>query len=262
MVDRTYRGGRDRYERERTYSRQPEQFENNSWRDDERGQGQMEGWREEDYGQYDTGASYSRDRDTARDWGRDPSYSRRSTVDRPNRDGGRSRYSANETFDRGAGSRLAANHGEWRDYGANPSSENRDYRGTWGGIASEGRGWLDRASDTVSSWFSDDDDYRSRGRGYRGHGPSGYARSDDRINEDVCDRLTEDWAVDARQIAVSVSSGDVTLDGTVPSREQKRRAEDVVADLSGVKNVQNNLRVQERSTWDRGTSDTGTTGTI
>ena len=69
--------------------------------------------------------------------------------------------------------------------------------------------------------------------------------------EDACEALTEDWGVDARQISVSVSNGEVTLDGKVPSRQQKRRAEDCVDDLSGVRNVQNNLRVEERSAWDR-----------
>ena len=43
----------------------------------------------------------------------------------------------------------------------------------------------------------------------------------------------------------------ITLDGTVPTRDQKRRAEDCVEDISGVRHVQNNLRVQERSVWDR-----------
>ena len=245
MVDRTYRSARDRSDRDRRYSRQAEQFDAADYRrDDERGYGQMgEGWRDEDYGQFDSaGQSYSRDREAARDWGRDPSYARRgefrSTYASP-------RYSAERTFERGAGSQLAANHGEWHEgYGTTPSREQRDYRGTWG--EREGRNWLDRASDTVAGWFSDDDDYR-RDRGYRGQGPSGYTRSDERIMEDACDALTDDWGVDARQISVAVSNGDVTLEGAVPSREQKRRAEDCVDDLSGVKNVQNNLRVQERS---------------
>ena len=46
-------------------------------------------------------------------------------------------------------------------------------------------------------------------------------------------------------------SNTVTLDGTVSTRLQKRRAEDCAEDVSGVKHVQNNLRVQEQSTWDR-----------
>ena len=81
--------------------------------------------------------------------------------------------------------------------------------------------------------------------------------------EDACDALTEDWGVDARQISVQVTGGEVTLDGTVPSRQQKRRAEDLIDDLSGVKHVQNNLRVQDSATWNRTSrDDTGTTGAI
>jgi hypothetical protein len=38
-----------------------------------------------------------------------------------------------------------------------------------------------------------------------------------------------------------------SLTGTVDSREAKRRAEDCVESVSGVKNVQNNLRVQAAS---------------
>src|SRR5690606_6672826 len=76
-------------------------------------------------------------------------------------------------------------------------------------------------------------------------------RSDERIMEDACDALTQDWGVDARQISVTVSNGEETLDGTVPSRQQKRRAEDCVDDLSGVTHVQNNLRVQQPQSWDR-----------
>ena len=51
-----------------------------------------------------------------------------------------------------------------------------------------------------------------------------------------------------------MSKGEITLTGTVTSRDQKRRAEDVVEDISGVKHVQNNLRVDEGSTWDRNNS--------
>ncbi len=269
MADRTYRSGRDRYDPDRGYSRQAEQFDDYSWRDNERGYGQMEGWREEDYGQFDTaGQSYSRDREAARDWGRDPSYARRNEYRsgpagygsaRP--DYGRYRpeargfasFTGNDfggrdfSTPRYTASRAYSPYG----YGAPaPSREYRDYRGTWGG---DGRSWFDRASDTVAGWFSDDDDERYA-RGYRGRGPSGYTRSDERIMEDACDALTEDWGVDARQISVAVNDGEVTLDGTVPSREQKRRAEDCVDDLSGVRNVQNNLRVQEPAAWERNNS--------
>jgi osmotically-inducible protein OsmY len=82
---------------------------------------------------------------------------------------------------------------------------------------------------------------------HSGRGPKNYTRSDDRIREDVNDRLTDDPHLDASEIDVKVSSCEVTLTGTVESREAKRRAEDCVESVSGVKNVQNNLRIQASS---------------
>jgi hypothetical protein len=96
---------------------------------------------------------------------------------------------------------------------------------------------------------------------FRGRGPKGYQRSDERIREDVCDRLSDDRSVDASEIEVSVSNCEVTLNGTVDSREQKRRAEDCAEDVSGVKNVQNNLRVSRQGWTAGGRSQTGTSGT-
>ncbi len=80
----------------------------------------------------------------------------------------------------------------------------------------------------------------------RGKGPKGYTRSDERIKESVCDCLTDDSHLDAGEIEVQVKSGEVTLSGTVPDRQAKRHAEDLVEHLSGVKHVQNNLRVKEQ----------------
>jgi osmotically-inducible protein OsmY len=106
------------------------------------------------------------------------------------------------------------------------------------------RGFWDRASDEIASWFGDEDAARRREQDHRGNGPKDYTRSDERIREDANDRLTEDWRVDARNVTVTVDKGEITLNGTVTSREAKRRAEDVVDNVSGVKHVQNNLRVQ------------------
>jgi hypothetical protein len=79
---------------------------------------------------------------------------------------------------------------------------------------------------------------------HRGHGPRGYRRSDERIREDVCDRLTDDSHLDARNLEVEVRHGEVILNGTVERREDKRRAEILAERCSGVENVQNNLRAQ------------------
>ncbi|HEU4624704.1 MAG TPA: BON domain-containing protein [Steroidobacteraceae bacterium] len=139
---------------------------------------------------------------------------------------------------------------EWRQV---PDDRGRGERG-WGGGDSE-RGWWDRTKDEVRSWMGDpeaerrrrmDSERAAQRQGYMGRGPKGYSRSDQRITEDVSDRLTEDWGVDAVDIEVSVTSGEVTLSGTVPTREQKRRAENIAAEVLGVKDVQNNLRVLQQ----------------
>jgi osmotically-inducible protein OsmY len=113
------------------------------------------------------------------------------------------------------------------------------------------RSWWERTKDEVSSWAGDEDAARRRrmdeALDHRGRGPKNYARSDDRIREDVNDRLTDDSAVDATEIDVKVSNREVTLSGTVDSRMEKRRAEDCAERVSGVQHVQNNLRVKTPS---------------
>ena len=82
-----------------------------------------------------------------------------------------------------------------------------------------------------------------RAASHRGKGPRGYARSDERIREDVSDRMWLDSRLDASDVEVNVANGEVTLAGTVRSREEKRRAEDIAESVPGVRHVQNNLRV-------------------
>lgn len=130
-----------------------------------------------------------------------------------------------------------------------------DYRGNRGyadrfrtdRYRDEDRSFWDKASDEVQSWMGDEEAERRRNidrqNHHRGRGPRGYTRSDDRISEDVHDRLTDDWMLDASDIEVTVSGGEVTLSGTVDNRQNKRRAEDIVDNISGVSHVQNNLRV-------------------
>lgn len=119
----------------------------------------------------------------------------------------------------------------------------RDY-GAWRAYG-ERRGFLEKAGDEIASWFGDEDAARRREMDHSGRGPSDYTRSDERIREDANDHLTRDRRVDATNISVSVSNGEVTLSGTVHDRWSKRRAEDCVDDLPGVKHVQNNLRVAD-----------------
>jgi len=81
---------------------------------------------------------------------------------------------------------------------------------------------------------------------HSGRGPASYIRSDDSIREDVCERLTHHPEIDASEIEVGVSNGEVTLSGTAPDRSTRYAAEDLVYEVSGVKQVENRLRVERR----------------
>ena len=132
------------------------------------------------------------------------------------------------------------------------------------------RSWWDRASDELSSWLGDEQAERRRAldeahRGHYGRGPRGYVRSDERIREDINDRLTEDWLVDASDITVAVAQREVVLSGTVNSRHEKRRAEDIAESVSGVEQVQNNIRIRRAATAatpDSATEETLGTGSV
>jgi hypothetical protein len=76
-----------------------------------------------------------------------------------------------------------------------------------------------------------------------GRGPRNYRRSDGRIYEEVCEILTLHGGIDASDIAVSVSDGEVTLAGSIDSLQTKRLVEDVIAGVPGVRDIQNQLRV-------------------
>lgn len=154
-------------------------------------------------------------------------------------------------------------------YGAGYGSDYREH-GYTGRRGDGDRGFWDRASDEVASWFGDEDAARRREQDHRGRGPKDYTRSDERIREDANDRLTDDPRVDASSVTISVKDGEITLNGTVPSREEKRRAEDCVDRISGVKHVQNNLRVNTAasttgdyaSNWTTNRTSTAEGGTI
>lgn len=97
-----------------------------------------------------------------------------------------------------------------------------------------------------SSWYGTGSNEQ---RGFRGKGPKNYSRSDERIKEELCERLTNDDDIDASEIEVKVEQGEITLEGKVEQRWMKHRAEDIADGLSGVRNVENKIRV-ERSDSD------------
>ena len=78
---------------------------------------------------------------------------------------------------------------------------------------------------------------------YRGLGPRGYVRSDQRIYEDICDRLTENPFIDASDIAVSVRDRTVTLAGSVDNILALHQAEEIAREVAGVADLRNELIV-------------------
>ena len=147
-----------------------------------------------------------------------------------------------QNYGAGYGSNYGREQGPRNMYGG----DTRNY-----GNANQGgydRDWWEKTKDEVASWFGDDDAERRRRMDktsgpYRGKGPKGYNRSDERIKEDVCDRLADNPLIDASEIDITVKDREVILTGTVESRDDKRRAEDIAESVSGVSNVQNQLKV-------------------
>lgn len=144
-----------------------------------------------------------------------------------------------------------SNWGAWPREDASSSGQRRP--GESRGYYEDGRGRTHQFAHAASG--------RSGGGGmragvnYTGRGPKNYRRSDERIREELCDRLTDDWRIDATDVEVAVDNGQVTLAGSVHSRDEKRNAEDLAESIPGVHDVVNQLRVNQ---WDDARSGGGT----
>jgi hypothetical protein len=71
-----------------------------------------------------------------------------------------------------------------------------------------------------------------------------FKRANERVREDICDKLTDDDYIDASDIDVVVDEGVVYLRGYVPDRPTKRSAEAVAESVRGVREVINELRIK------------------
>ena len=77
----------------------------------------------------------------------------------------------------------------------------------------------------------------------RGRGPKNYQRSDERITEDVSERLLHSAHLDSSDVSVAVRDGTVTVEGTVPERWMKHAIENIAMTVRGVVEVENRIRV-------------------
>jgi len=87
-----------------------------------------------------------------------------------------------------------------------------------------------------------------------GVGPRDYQRSDERIYEDVCKRLSLNGQLDASDITANVDKGEVYLEGSVNSRHDKRLAEDIADSVMGVVDVHNDLKIKKTNHSNQGQS--------
>ncbi len=190
---------------------------------------------------------------------------RRAPDDMPQRgmDSNSAYESGMPSFGGGMGSWFGSGGG-YADIGVNGGFGNSMGSGYGGGsntapgsAMASGRGWGDRndmsgysgSVGTPSMPWSHGVPSQSRSQqlNHAGRGPKGWKRPDDRIREDLSEQLERHPGIDASEIEVQVSQGEVTLTGTVSDRHAKRMAEDVAEHVSGVRDVQNQIRVQRDS---------------
>jgi hypothetical protein len=176
----------------------------------------------DDFGQADYSESYAYDSDRRTGYRAEEDY-------RDHDDYGQVDYSRDYAYDRD-GRRAYRREEADRDYGRR--MDEGDYR-------REPRSWMDRAEA-----FFTGHPHRERvdARPRRRRGPS------DRVLWAVIMERLDDARVDARDVDVIVDDAEVTLNGTVRRKLDKRRIEDIV-DIDGVRHVQNNLRVRDRGHW-------------
>lgn len=174
-----------------------------------------------DFGQADYSTDYGYDPDAR------SGYRAAERVDPRDDDYGQADYSTDWAYDR-------ERSRPYRRYSEDDREMRRDERYAEG---REPRSWMDRAGEFLTGRDIEDRPVRSR------RGPS------DRVLWTVIvERLKDQRGLDLNDVEVLVDNAEVTLNGTIRRKEDKRRIEDIV-DIDGVRHVQNNLRVRDRGRW-------------
>jgi len=90
-------------------------------------------------------------------------------------------------------------------------------------------------------------DQQAQRFGHAGHGPRSYQRPDERIEEEVYERLLHRVDINAADIEVAAQGGIVTLSGNVDTRHSQRLAEELADEVRGVHEVRNELNVRTQT---------------
>jgi len=172
---------------------------------------------------------------------------------------------------RGESSRFGGGYGSQSGYGSQQRFGGGESRfgdeQRWRGESQGFFGDRDR-----EGWRGGRFGYGERGRDRPGffqrlfkRGPKGYQRSDERLREDISERLMYAMEIDSSEVTITATDGRVTLDGTVPDRFMKHAIEDMVDECPGVQDIDNRIRVQREGASSQsgtglGTGSTASTG--
>jgi osmotically-inducible protein OsmY len=249
------RGGQERFE--------PKRFDQGTYgqrgNDQQRGSsrpsspydhGEMSSWYGGDDGMGDTGSSLSGGPTTYTQSDRGQFGRGQPDWDQPDWDQPRQRPSGwRQSSPRDSGWRESSRRQASSQFGQSRSGRPQDdqgqYRNRFRDWPGSGQGsWQGDGSQEMAGSA---DRHQSIEGPFTGRGPRGYHRSDERIREDVCDLLTRHGDIDASQMEVDVHNGVVNLRGMADSGRVRRLTEEVVEEISGVRDVRNDLRVTQRT---------------
>jgi osmotically-inducible protein OsmY len=202
------------------------------------------------YGEGRRGYGYEqgRDRDAGRQSGQSSQQGRYGQGQRRQAEYGRPQDWSSERYGSDYSMAGAGLQGQWeRGYG----EMSRGTSGGYGGGPSGQQDWSGASRGSQSGGYSGSSSLggatqQGQRQSFRGKGPKGYQRSDERLKEIICERLMEDPNIDASEISVEVRSLEVTLEGTVDDRRTKYEIEEMIEHFGGVKEVKNQLRVRAR----------------
>jgi osmotically-inducible protein OsmY len=202
------------------------------------------------YGSDPHGSNQSRENDYGRYAERaQRRYERSASESLPPSRFDRSRFDQTR-FDRGSGS----GDGPFADTSQSPRFFGTGYYGDGG--ASYTGGFDERQGQRdygVLYGREQRDEPSARPQRRYGSGPKGYTRSDERLREDISERLMMADSIDSSEVSVIVKDAKVTLEGSVPNRRMKHAIEDLADQCPGVQDVDNRIRVR-REEWGAGST--------
>jgi len=257
-------GGRDRYEtgNERRYSPDWENRFYESGHEDDNG-GSFAGDRSYSAGGYQEEFGYRRDTSAERErgggrdehlggsyydragsrYGKHPDYGRRDhgpgAMPHPQQ-----QHHESQRYEPGRGEDFNRGRGGYFGFGQSGGSSN------YGSSGMQGR-------EATTERYPGSEDGRQQQSSFRGRGPKGYERSDERLREMICERLTDDPQIDASEVSVEVTNKVVKLTGSVEERRIKYQIEDVIEQCGGVRDIDNQLRVQSQGSQSQGSQSQG-----